>query len=235
MPVSCFRNSLVLYEFTHRIVLLRAIPCQRCTRALSRESALDSIIAPGWFALRLRQHPAPAASPRFVQDRFGIGFWVAPQTDVDVEGRYAEIAEGEFHLRHRTLRRSVADARRPTTQVVREVWVESPGDPGGQPSPDLPDSPAVWGYGVIDEPNASQFDDLRKTVDRLRELRPGKLAYINLFPNYASPTQLGTKTYDEHVAKFIAQVRRMSSAWTTTHALVPTWTDATITAGISKS
>jgi hypothetical protein len=151
--------------------------------------------------------PAPAASPRFVQDRFGIGFWVAPQTDVDVEGRYAEIAEANFTF---VIGLCGGASPMPAAQQLKlceRYGLKALVTLGGQPSPDLPDSPAVWGYGVIDEPNASQFDDLRKTVDRLRELRPGKLAYINLFPNYASPTQLGTKTYDEHVAKFIAQVR----------------------------
>jgi hypothetical protein len=43
-------------------------------------------------------------------------------------------------------------------------------------------------------------------VDALRQARPGRLAYINLFPNYANAGQLGTPTYDEHVARFVQEV-----------------------------
>jgi len=39
-------------------------------------------------------------------------------------------------------------------------------------------------------------------VDALRAARPGKLAYVNLFPNYAPASALGTASYDEHVAQF---------------------------------
>jgi hypothetical protein len=58
----------------------------------------------------------------------------------------------------------------------------------------------------MDEPNSSQFPGLRTKVDAIRRARPGKLAYINLFPNYATAEQLGNKTYDEHVARFMEQV-----------------------------
>jgi hypothetical protein len=37
----------------------------------------------------------------------------------------------------------------------------------------------------------------------IRELAPGKWPYINLFPDYASPAQLGTSTYAEHLERFI--------------------------------
>ncbi|MCC7376897.1 MAG: hypothetical protein IT581_19720 [Verrucomicrobiales bacterium] len=150
---------------------------------------------------------ASAATRRFTQDRFGIGFWVAPQTDVDVEGRYAEIAEANFTF---VIGLCGGASPMPADQQLRlceKYGLKALVTLSGPPSANLPDGPAVWGYGVTDEPNASQFDDLRKTVDRLRELRPGKLAYINLFPNYANATQLGTPTYAEHVGKFIAQVQ----------------------------
>jgi hypothetical protein len=34
----------------------------------------------------------------------------------------------------------------------------------------------------------------------------GRLAFINLFPDYANESQLGTKTYDEHVKRFVEAV-----------------------------
>src|SRR4051794_4138236 len=53
--------------------------------------------------------------------------------------------------------------------------------------------PAVFGYYLRDEPVASYFDGLEKVAGPLRELSPGKWPYINLFPNYAEPGQLGVK------------------------------------------
>lgn len=148
-----------------------------------------------------------AAESRFVQDRFAIGFWVAPQTDENLDARYAEIAAANF-----TFVIGLSGAKNPPSAEEQLKLCEKHGlkvlvQIGGQPLDKLPDGPACWGYSVLDEPNASQFPGLRQTVDALRLARPGKLAYINLFPNYASPAQLGTKDYDEHVARFMSEVR----------------------------
>jgi hypothetical protein len=148
-----------------------------------------------------------AAEPRFVQDRFGIGFWVAPQTDVDLDARYAEIAEANF-----TFVIGLCGATNPPPVEAQLQLCEKHGlkaivPVGALPPDKLPDSPACWGYSIVDEPNASRFPELSKTVDAIRRARPGKLSYINLFPNYATPEQLGTKNYDEHVAQFMEQVR----------------------------
>jgi hypothetical protein len=67
--------------------------------------------------------------------------------------------------------------------------------------------PAFYGYFITDEPNASKFERLGAIVSRLRALDPGHPAYINLFPTYANQTQLGTSTYEEHVARYLEIVR----------------------------
>lgn len=67
--------------------------------------------------------------------------------------------------------------------------------------------PAVYGYYLIDEPNAALFRGLAKVATFFHELAPGKWAYINLFPNYASTTQLGNPSYAAHLEDFIAQVK----------------------------
>jgi hypothetical protein len=41
----------------------------------------------------------------------------------------------------------------------------------------------------------------------IREVDPKTWIYINLLPNYASPEQLGTATYAEHLETFVAQCR----------------------------
>ena len=148
-----------------------------------------------------------AAEARFVQDRLAIGFWVAPQTDQDVEGRYAEIADAHF-----TFVIGLCGGAQPMPVERQLALCEKYGlkaliPLSGQAPRQLPDGPAVWGYSIVDEPNASQFPELRKTVDAIRRDRPGKLGYINLFPDYASREQLGTSNYNEHVARFIREVR----------------------------
>jgi len=73
-------------------------------------------------------------------------------------------------------------------------------------------SSAVMGYFVVDEPNVSKFPELAKVVAAIRKYAPGKLAYINLFPGYAtigSPnkSQLGTESYPEYLERFATEVK----------------------------
>jgi hypothetical protein len=63
--------------------------------------------------------------------------------------------------------------------------------------------PAVYGYYLRDEPNAALFPGLATVASLIRELSPGKWPYINLFPDYASPAQLGTSNYLEHLERFV--------------------------------
>jgi hypothetical protein len=147
------------------------------------------------------------ADPRFIQDRFAIGFWVAPQTDDNIDARYAEIADANF-----TFVMGLCGASSPAPvdrqlELCAKHGLVALISEGGLPADKLPTGPALWGYMLVDEPNASQFPDLRKKVDAIHEARPGKLAYINLFPNYANAGQLGTATYDEHVTRFMQEVR----------------------------
>lgn len=76
------------------------------------------------------------------------------------------------------------------------------------------DSKVIMGYYIMDEPSASDFSALSKAVVALRKYAPGKLAYINLFPNYATlwtmdrvKSQLGTKTYTEYLERFVNEVK----------------------------
>jgi hypothetical protein len=68
------------------------------------------------------------------------------------------------------------------------------------------DHPALGGYHLTDEPNAAAFSDLAEWTKRIQAVDPNHPCYINLFPNYATPQQLGTATYQAHVDSFIAMV-----------------------------
>lgn len=65
----------------------------------------------------------------------------------------------------------------------------------------------VADYHIQDEPHKKDFDGLAKVTQRIKALDPNRIAYINLFPNYASKEQLGHDTYYEHVEDFIRTVK----------------------------
>lgn len=142
-----------------------------------------------------------------MQDRFAIGFWVAPQTDQNVEARYAEIAEAHF-----SFVMGLCGGNTPVPEPEQLRWCEKYHlkalvSAHGRSLTTLPDGPAVWGYSLMDEPSAKLFPELRTKVDALRASRPGKLSFINLFPDYATPDQLGSSNYQEHVSRFMSEVR----------------------------
>jgi hypothetical protein len=73
-------------------------------------------------------------------------------------------------------------------------------------------SKAVIGYTIMDEPGAPAFAKLAKAVAAVKKHAPGKLAHINLYPNYATigapdTSQLGTATYPEYLERFVTQVK----------------------------
>lgn len=66
---------------------------------------------------------------------------------------------------------------------------------------------SVFGYYLRDEPSARAYAGLRKWKDAYKKFAPDKLAYINLFPNYASPEQMGVPTYREYLDEFVETVQ----------------------------
>ena len=77
------------------------------------------------------------------------------------------------------------------------------------------DHPAIWGIDTGDEPSALDFQHYGKVIDLVNRRFPRQIAYLNLYPNYASAAkndsketvnQLGTRTYDEHIAKYCEHV-----------------------------
>ena len=141
---------------------------------------------------------------RFVQDRFAIGLWVDPPLDEKAEARYAQLAAANFTMVIGGF--GGPDAWERQLQLCRKYDMKVLLRCHGAAPQDFPDGPACWGYAVRDEPSAKDFPALRAQVDAIRKAHPGKLAYINLFPDYANATQLGTDTYEEHVARFLDEV-----------------------------
>ncbi len=78
------------------------------------------------------------------------------------------------------------------------------------------DHPAIWGIDAGDEPSALDFPHYGKLIALAEELFPGKLIYLNLYPNYASvaqntasqvDSQLGTATYQEYIDRYVEYVK----------------------------
>jgi hypothetical protein len=75
-------------------------------------------------------------------------------------------------------------------------------------------SKAIIGYHICDEPSSLAFPALAKAVAAVKKYAPGKFAFINLYPSYATlwtmdqvRSQLGTKTYTEYLEKFVNVVK----------------------------
>jgi hypothetical protein len=64
-------------------------------------------------------------------------------------------------------------------------------------------NPAAFGYYLRDEPPATWFGNLEKVASAIREFAPHKWPYINLFPDYADNSQLGTTGYADYLERFI--------------------------------
>ncbi len=158
---------------------------------------------------------------RFVQDQFAIGFWVDPPLDNRASERYREIAEANFTTVIGGFGATTPEAVKKQLDLCQKnhlkALVSLPGYRQGaqygasaleavRESDKFPDHPACWGFLTKDEPVASEFADLAFITAHLRKTRPGRLTYINLFPNYANMAQLGAPNYDEHVRRFVAEV-----------------------------
>ncbi len=70
----------------------------------------------------------------------------------------------------------------------------------------------VLGYYIDDEPRAGDYPALAKAVEAVGRYAPGKIAYINLFPNHASPPadlleRLQTGSYREYVQRVVTDVK----------------------------
>jgi hypothetical protein len=65
---------------------------------------------------------------------------------------------------------------------------------------------ALAGYFLRDEPAVDAFIELGNWAKRVNAVDSKNFCYVNLFPNYATATQLGTSDYREYVNKFAKEV-----------------------------
>jgi hypothetical protein len=155
-------------------------------------------------------------------ERFPIGFWSGPPPDYNTLETWQTAAGANFtfvgprggftvedNLRMLDLCEQagievmVSDGRIGWTMIGAEDWAETV----GQIVADYASHPALFGYYLQDEPNYQTFEALGQIRAEFVRRDPQHLAYINLFPTYASVQQLGTPTYFEHVERFMEIVQ----------------------------
>jgi len=61
----------------------------------------------------------------------------------------------------------------------------------------------IHGWDIVDEPQECKFPVIAAIVNALRFYAPETESVINLFPNYATPQQLGSKDYMSHLEAFV--------------------------------
>lgn len=160
-----------------------------CVCALSARA--DEKPDPNFFPIMAWNNiPGDAAVMKKLHDcGFTVAGFVAPK-DLDVAqaaGLKAIVADNRCGGYDWT-KVDEATARKNIESLVKEVG----------------NHPAVYGYYLRDEPSADMFPGLEKVAKQIRELSPGKWAYIDLFPNYAIAEQMQEPSYDAYVEKFIA-------------------------------
>ena len=136
----------------------------------------------------------------FIQKDFVIGLWNAPERG-DLDQAYKQIADANFNLVVGTAATNATGqlklCEKYNLQALISAGVNDP----------VPDSPAFMGYMLADEPAAGAFPEWGKRADEVRVKHPGKLPYINLYPNYAPTWTFGGPTYDDYLTGFIKIVK----------------------------
>ena len=158
--------------------------------------------------------------------RFPIGLWWPPPPQETTVAAYARIAAAGFtfviggngiHTRQQNLDMLAAAESNGLWALVH--------DPGALATPAAPADRAPWranleeasaaygrhrsfaGYLLVDEPDTRAFSWLGELSRVVGEVAPGRLPYINLFPDYATEAQLQAPSYDAYLQAFCTEVR----------------------------
>lgn len=196
----------------------------------------------GVFLMSIGIQTAARADRAWMPANFPITFWCGPPEPYITVEQYRFIAAAGFNIvmppcegestmarNHKILdtakatglKAIIADPRMPLSIT---------GDPKALAAikaivADYHKHSALMGYFLTDEPGADSFTGLGEVVAELRRLDPSHLAYINLFPNYAStdltanPSQLRTDTYDRYLSKYLETVKPDVLSWDHYHFL----------------
>jgi hypothetical protein len=165
--------------------------------------------------------PLVLAAPEWPPKTLPIMTWLGPGKDLLTPDVFKKIGEAGFSINMSFLGDKASNLK--ALDLARDAGIKLmiyddrlaklvedaslPLSPLDQVVADYKNHPALFGYYVLDEPNASKFPRLGEIVRYLAAKDPLHPAYINLFPTYANAQQLGTETYEQHVAAYLEAVK----------------------------
>ena len=188
-----------------------------CRTAPLRYGLLAAILS--LVACQGRAADWPAGIPI---DDFPISYWCGPTPEFTTLDRYKEIKEAGFTFVMPMCAGTSVEMNRKILGFCQEVglkaFVADGRMPVGVPDDaarkridaivaDYASHPAFLGYHLVDEPGSGAYSALAQTVAYLKEKDPKHPAFINLYPNYCPLNALGTKTYEEYLARYVKEVR----------------------------
>lgn len=153
-----------------------------------------------------------AAGAAVARDEFFIGQWCGP-TEFTQE-RFAEVAAANFNVAMVGAGSAEANIKAldlcQANKIKGLVIDERTNPPKSRRDPnftatldaaiaDYSKHPALWGYYITDEPDASQFNRCAMVNHYLLSKDPKHMPFVNLLPTYATRDQLGASTYDTYV------------------------------------
>lgn len=138
-----------------------------------------------------------------------LAWWSIPEEETTVE-RFKELKESGINISFSPY--SDVEAVEKALDVAQVAGVKLlPSCPELKAEPEktvkrLMKHPALFGYHLVDEPDAGTFKELGEWVRRIQTVDKQHPCYINLLPNWAPSGAFGTGTYNEHVDLFIKEV-----------------------------
>lgn len=187
-----------------------------------------------FLGLPLRAADWPAGIPI---DEFPISYWCGPMPEFQTLERYKEIKEAGFTFVMPMCAGTSVEMNRKILGYCQEVGLKAFIADGRMPL-GVPDDaarkridaiiadyaghPAFLGYHVVDEPGTGAYSALAQTVAYLKEKDPDHPSFINLLPNHCPLPALGTKNYEEYLARYVKEVRTPFFSYDNYFSALPT-------------
>ncbi|MBR4282834.1 MAG: hypothetical protein IKT35_03875 [Clostridia bacterium] len=149
---------------------------------------------------------------KIIADIADAGFTMIPlNCDIETNKKVLPI------LNQYGIRAIVSDSR--VNEVYNSNNISAADDVVKQVVEDYKDFDNIIGWDLVDEPHESNFPILAAIVRAFRRYSPEKETYMNLFPNYATPEQLGSPDFVSHLEAFVNIVNPHSISYDHYHFL----------------
>jgi hypothetical protein len=162
-----------------------------------------------------------AAKQSWKPREFPLIAWGGPPGELNNEANWKIIKDGNFTVglsggtnlaEHRKALDICGKLKLPILTIDAHINPAMTTKPGWQKLmaetiADYRSHPALYGLYGWDEPASDLFAQVGAINKEFCRQAPEYLFHLNIFPNYAEQSQLGTPTYREHVERFVSIVR----------------------------